>query len=279
MTNLTNYHSHCSFCDGHADPELFAQEAIRLGFTSYGFSSHAPLPFPTRWTIKTDNLQHYITEVLRLKQAYASEIELYLGLEIDYLNADHNPMSEIFRSLPLDYRIGSVHMLEDLNGDLADIDVKPEKFREKIDTRFGGDLKGVVIAYFDKLMRMLETGGFDILGHADKISMNASFCQPDITSQDWYLDKIKSYFSFVAEKEVIMEINTKAFADKGFFFPNKQHFTLIRELGIPVQVNSDAHYLSKINDGRDEALDLLKANGIREVMELRRGIWTAVPIR
>jgi len=44
--NLTNYHSHCSFCDGRAPMEDFIIQAIKMGFTGYGISSHAPLPFP-----------------------------------------------------------------------------------------------------------------------------------------------------------------------------------------------------------------------------------------
>ena len=42
--NLTNYHSHCSFCDGQAPAEEFVKSAISAGFTAYGISSHAPLP-------------------------------------------------------------------------------------------------------------------------------------------------------------------------------------------------------------------------------------------
>ena len=49
--NLTNYHSHCSLCDGRAPMEDFVREAVRRGFTSYGISSHAPLPFPAVWTL------------------------------------------------------------------------------------------------------------------------------------------------------------------------------------------------------------------------------------
>ena len=44
MTNLTNYHSHCLYCDGRANMEDFIRFAISEGFTSYGISSHAPLP-------------------------------------------------------------------------------------------------------------------------------------------------------------------------------------------------------------------------------------------
>lgn len=46
--NLTNYHSHTLYCDGRAGMEDFIRFAISRGFASYGISSHAPLPFPTR---------------------------------------------------------------------------------------------------------------------------------------------------------------------------------------------------------------------------------------
>ena len=42
--NLTNYHSHSLYCDGRANMEDFIRFALSEGFTSYGFSSHAPLP-------------------------------------------------------------------------------------------------------------------------------------------------------------------------------------------------------------------------------------------
>ena len=54
MTNLTNYHSHCLYCDGRANMEDFIRFAISEGFTSYGISSHAPLPFSTAWTMEWD---------------------------------------------------------------------------------------------------------------------------------------------------------------------------------------------------------------------------------
>lgn len=40
--NLTNYHSHSLYCDGRANMEDFIRFALSEGFTSYGFSSHAP---------------------------------------------------------------------------------------------------------------------------------------------------------------------------------------------------------------------------------------------
>ena len=86
--NLTNYHSHSLYCDGRANMEDFIRFALSEGFTSYGFSSHAPLPFSTAWTMEWDAMDDYLAEFHRLKAKYAGQIELYIGLEIDYLNKE-----------------------------------------------------------------------------------------------------------------------------------------------------------------------------------------------
>lgn len=83
MGNLTNYHSHSLYCDGRAGMEDFVRFALSEGFTSYGFSSHAPLPFSTAWTMEWDIMDGYLSEFHRLKEKYAGRIELYIGLEID----------------------------------------------------------------------------------------------------------------------------------------------------------------------------------------------------
>ena len=59
MTNLTNYHSHCLYCDGRANMEDFIRFAISEGFSSYGISSHAPLPFSTAWTMEWDRMEDW----------------------------------------------------------------------------------------------------------------------------------------------------------------------------------------------------------------------------
>jgi histidinol-phosphatase (PHP family) len=271
--NLTNYHSHCSFCDGHAPLEEFIKVAIAQGFTSYGVSSHAPLPFSTHWTMNKEKVSDYLREFARLKEKYASQIELYVGMEIDYLNEESNPACMYFRELPLDYRIGSVHLLYDDKGEVVDIDCKPERFCAIIDEHFGGDIVRVVRLYYERLLRMVELGGFDILGHADKIHYNASVYRPDLMEEDWYGRLMHDYFSTIARKGYMVEINTKAYLQLGAFYPNERYFPLLKELGIRVLVNSDAHYPERINSGRTEALSVLKKVGYSTVMELHKGKW------
>lgn len=103
---LSNYHSHCTFCDGRSNPEDFVRFAIAKGFRAYGFSSHSPLPFETNWNMSAIDMPEYLQEINRLRQKYADRIEIYTGLEIDYLDTTYNASIPYFRELPLDYRIG-----------------------------------------------------------------------------------------------------------------------------------------------------------------------------
>ena len=276
--NLTNYHSHCSFCDGRAPFEEFVKEAITQGFYSYGVSSHAPLPFPTQWTMEWEQMEAYLDEFNNLRQKYADEIELYVGLEIDYLNEESNPSVARFTELPLDYRIGSVHLLYDAAGEVVDIDCSPAVFKERVDRHFNGDVLRVVRMYFDRLFRMVELGGFDILGHADKMHYNASCYHPGLLDEPWYEALMKDYFSLVASRGYLVEINTKAYDSLGTFYPNSRYWELMKEYQIKVLVNSDAHYPERINAGRMEALRLLQAKGFATVAELHQGSWREVPI-
>lgn len=279
MMNLTNYHSHCTFCDGKAPMEEFVKSAVSVGFSAYGVSSHAPLPFSTRWTLEQNDVSAYLQELVRLKVKYAGQIELYAGLEIDYLNDQQNPASFWFQEMPLDYRIGSVHLIYTDEGEIIDTDTNAENFKLLLAQHFQGDLQQMVKRYYDASMRMVELGGFDFIGHADKISSNADYCEQGITTRAWYSRLREDLFALIAEKGIMLEINTKAFLKRGCFFPDRQHFGLIRDLNIPVLVNSDAHFPEMVNAGRFEALKVLKETGFRTVCELHAGGWKQVEIR
>ena len=87
---LSNYHSHCTFCDGRSTPEDFIKFAVAHGFRAYGFSSHSPLPFETFWNMSKDDMPEYLTEIERLKKKYSDRLEIYVGLEIDFLDESNN---------------------------------------------------------------------------------------------------------------------------------------------------------------------------------------------
>ena len=200
------------------------------------------------------------------------------GLEIDYLNEASNPSIARFRELPLDYRIGSVHLLYNDKGEVVDVDVPADTFKTIVDGHFCGDLEHVVRLYYGRLTRMLELGGFDIVGHADKMHYNAACYRPGLLDEPWYDELVRAYFADIARRGYQVEVNTKAYHDLGTFYPNERYFSYLHDLGVRVQVNSDSHYPERINNGRPEALRALRKAGYESVMELHGGEWKEMPI-
>lgn len=272
--NLTNFHSHCDFCDGKAPMEEFVTNAIEMGFTAYGISSHSPLPFPTQWNMDRGDMEDYIAEIRRLKLLYSDKIEIYAGLEIDYYNEDINPADSYFSNLPLDYRIGSVHFIKES----MEADSSAETFSEKLDIFYGGDLDTLCRDYFDASMKMVENGGFDILGHCDKLSMNADIYSPGYSDRPDFISKVKELLRLATEKNIMVEINTKKFLTLKKLFPDEKYLPFMKQIGTKVVVNSDSHRPELINDGRTEALNILKRNGYRAVYELHGNEWQDIGI-
>lgn len=277
---LSNYHSHCTFCDGRSTPEDFVKFAISHGFRAYGFSSHSPLPFETFWNMSKDDMPVYLAEINRLKEKYAGQLEIYTSLEIDYLDETYNPSIAYFQELPLDYRIGSIHFLP-LSEHLSEnkmvcIDGAFADYKDSVDRYFEGDISRLVARYFDSTLKMIEAGGFDIVGHMDKIYMNGQKYEGFSFDVDWYQKPFKATLDLIAQKGLMVEVNTKNLIKKQQIFPRKEYLGLLKEMNIPVMVNSDCHYPDLVNDGRTEAFGLLKEIGFKTTRELIKGKWQDV---
>lgn len=278
---LSNYHSHSLFCDGRGSPEDFVKFALSAGMKAYGFSSHSPLPFETNWNMSAFDLPSYLQETAGLKEKYRGRIELYTALEIDYLDETYNPSIPYFTEMPLDYRIGSVHFIpvanELIEANVVSIDGSFDDFEQAIKQYFGGDVKQLVKRFYASSMKMVEAGGIDIVGHIDKIYMNGHRCPGFCFEERWYTSLANDLIHLIAEKGMMVEINTKNLIRKKQTYPHSNLLPLIKELSIPVMVNSDCHFPFLVNDGRKEAFALLREHGFRSTAELTEGKWTETP--
>jgi len=282
MEQNSNFHSHCTFCDGRSKPEDYINSAISSKFRAYGFSSHSPLPFVTFWNMLIQDMPEYIAEINRLKNKYADIIEIYLGMEIDYLDPTFNASIPYFQSLPLDYRISSIHFIPWafplLEQNMVCIDGSYEDFVEGVNKHFSGSIRRITKIFFESSMHMVEAGGFDIVGHIDKIYMNGSR-HPDFDFQaDWYQKSFLSLLDLIAEKGLIVEVNTKSKMRNGQTFPHINSYKELKKRNIPIMVNSDCHIPNLVNDGREATIALLKDAGYRTIRELVKGNWQEVGI-
>ena len=263
------FHSHTEFCDGRATMEAFAREVVARGFTHYGFSPHCPLPIVSPCNMRREDVGRYLSEVDRIKGEYGGHCRFYAAMEVDYLGEEFGPSSREISELPLDYVIGSVHFVANRKGRLVDVDGRFESFRRKMRDYFDDDIRYVCEAFYARSLAMVEAGGFDIIGHFDKIGQNASYFQPGIEDEEWYqalvsdlVDRIISHNACHPERPLTVEINTKAYADhSGRLFPHPRHWGRLAEAGVPLIVNSDAHVPALIDASRELAFSMLEQAG------------------
>ena len=102
----TNYHGHCEYCDGQGKIEDYIQKACELNMEAIGISSHAPVPFPTEWTMPAYKLDDYLKELSTLKEKYKGQINVYKSLEVDYMPGLASPTHETILNAKLDYTVG-----------------------------------------------------------------------------------------------------------------------------------------------------------------------------
>lgn len=257
-SSLYNFHSHTEFCDGRAQMEAFAREAVRRGFTHYGFTPHSPIPIESPCNMRRDDVPRFLSEANRIKKEYGDRCRFYAGMEIDYLGDEWGPAHPYFSTVPLDYSIGSVHFIPSQEGEYVDIDGHFDSFRRKMQQHFHNDIRYVVETFYRQSHRMLDAGGFDILGHLDKIGHNASHYRTGIEEEPWYATLLNDYLDHVIASGVTVEINTKSYADhNGRLFPAVRYIPRLRAAGVPIIVNSDAHVPALINASREVGLRIL----------------------
>lgn len=256
-THNYNFHTHSQFCDGHDTMEAIARSAAAAGFLHLGFSPHSPLAIPSPCNMSRDDVATYRSETERLGRLLAP-MQVYCGMEIDYLGPQWGPASGYFRDLGLDFAIGSVHFIPSPTGEYIDIDGPAERFRRNMGLHFRNDIRYVVETFYGQSREMLARGGFDILGHLDKIAHNASDYHPGIEDEDWYREIVDEYLTEIINSAIAVEINTKAYESAGRFFPQPRYWQRLAAAGVPLVVNSDAHHAERITSGRAEAFRLLE---------------------
>lgn len=281
MNLLHNYHTHSRFSDGSAEPEEYIKEAIRQGFNTLGFSEHSVLPFENTFALQTGTEKDYVSEIHRLQQEYKDQLVVLLALEADYIPGVSSEFSGLKSSLGLDYVIGSVHLVKNSYADkLWFIDgPKRETYDNGLNELFDGDIRKGVTAYWHQINQMLEEENLDIVGHLDKIKMHNQgrwFSE----AEPWYTDLVNETIALIADKGVIVEVNTRG-VYKGrsdSLFPGEYILRLMNERNIPIVLSSDAHQPHELSLHFPEAVPIIKSCGYKALNVISDGKWTEMSL-
>lgn len=272
----TNYHSHCHYCDGKYAPLTYVESAIEKGLLAYGFSSHAPVPFDCTWTMRQENASNYVEEIRQLQKTFQPDIQLYCGLEVDYIPRITGPKSLPILELGLDYTIGSVHFVDTFpDGKGWEIDGSHAVFLDGLQQIFQGNIEQAIKRYFQLTRQMIEQECPDIVGHVDKIKIQDEAGALFSQQAGWYQQELEQTLRLIADVGVMVEVNTRGIYKKktNETYPSQWALTRMHALGIPVTINSDAHHPDEIISHFESTAELLLSVGYKKIQVLLDGSW------
>ena len=244
---LVDYHIHTSFSDGKGLHDEFVKAAVNKKLAEIGFSDHFSI-LPSDWNTAKEDIPRIKDNIEELKNKKNLPVSVKFGAEIDYIPGHEKEIETLIQSLPLDYVIGSVHFIGDWN-----FDTTPKSFD-------GKDIGTLYERYFTLLKQAVETGLYDIVGHADLIKKFDH--RLDIKPVKLYEELIES----IKKMDMVVELNTNG-VNKPCreFYPDRDFMELCKQYEIPVLISSDAHKPEQVGQYFDEAIDQLKSLGYLKI--------------
>lgn len=225
--------------------------------------------------MREEKFPNYLDEIDSLKKAFP-DIEIYKGLETDFVPGTVSPSEFAAR---LDFTIGSIHFVDSSEGKPWEIDNTLDVFREGLEKIFGNDIRAAVTRYLQLTREMVGTSRPDIVGHLDKIKMHNTSTILFEESELWYREEMDKTLRCIGDAGIIIEVNTRGLYKKKSLttYPSPWILERIRDLAIPVMMNSDAHHPDELTREFTAAASLLSDIGFRNLSILKGGIWRQVP--
>ena len=249
----------------------YISKAKQLKWTFLGFSAHAPLPFPCSWAIKESELKNYCSEIHQLAEKNKLEIQIYNGFEIDFLDGLGFPSLQFEEIKTSKYLITSIHFIRNPKTDelkYLEIDGTYSQFLLALKL-YNFDLKKLLKSFLHATEQMINTSisGIKIIGHIDKIILNAAKTGEFQSVENWFYEELfqitqnsKSQFDFI-------EINTRAIYKKGLSnpYPKLEFISRLHQNNTQLIINSDAHQPSELDGGYDNLSQILSQCGLNNI--------------
>ena len=252
MIKLTHsYHNHTARCH-HASgsDEEYVKAAIKGGLELFGFADHAPHHYygdyrsSVRMTV--DGLSEYCASIRALKEKYKGEIDIKIGLEMEYMPAFFERDLQLYRSCGVEYLI------------LAQHTVGNESLPGRLDSFAQSDDRGKLTAYVNQCIEGMRRGVYSYFAHPD--------CLHFTGDEDFYQSECDRLIKAAKEMAVPVEINLLGLST-GRHYPREAFFKLVAENSHFAVIGRDAHSPDRVN--KPEELDMALRFADRCGVELR----------
>ncbi|PWY64059.1 histidinol-phosphatase [Aspergillus heteromorphus CBS 117.55] len=275
-----SHHSHSGqFCPGHAKDSLeeIIQLAISKKFHTFCLTEHMPrheedfypeeLETNTTLTSHIANEAAYFAEATRLRAKYASQIQILIGFEIDWIRpASRTLIEDSLSRHPFEFFMGSVHHTLTIPIDYD------RALYETARERAGGSDAQLFEAYFDEQLDMLQQLRPVVVGHFDLIRLKSDDPERSFTLWPRVWEKILRNLDFVAAYGGLLEVNSAALR-KGMSepYPKGEICKEFLARGGRFCLSDDSHGLDQVGLNFHRVVPFLEQAGISTMHYLALG--------
>lgn len=245
-----NFHTHTPRCHHAVGEEReYIEAAIKLGFSTLGFSDHAPYFFdegyisPVRMLPK--EAEGYVNTLKTLREEYKDKIDIKIGFEMEYYPKYFGKTLEFLKNLDIDYLILAQHYTDnEYDGIRASLSSNGKAEFEK---------------YIEQVCRGIETGVFSYVAHPDCINLGKDLRK---RNPEEYSETLKEGLRKICKaaknQNIPLEINLLGQAE-GMIYPSDELFCVLAQENMPCILGCDAHSPKGLNRARAEKAVLKKA--------------------
>lgn len=218
-----NYHTHTIRCQhaGGEDRE-YVEAAIGAGFKILGFSDHCPWVYPDGYVstlrMHPSDVDGYFHSLESLKKEYKNDIQLFIGLEAEYIPSLMESQEELLSGCPLDYMILGQHFLGTESSSVY--------------AGFPTEDESVLEEYVRLVTEGVQTGKYLYVAHPDLIR----YTGPDNIYEKHMLPLCR----FLKENDIPVEINALG-ASQGRHYPSGRFLRIAGQAGTSCIIGVDAH--------------------------------------
>lgn len=261
----TSYHCHTTITHGHSTVSEYVSAAVAAGLDELGFAEHYVIrpPEMVDWRMEPGGLPAYCEAVLAARAEAEGRLVVRLGLEADFFPQAIAELSEILRSCPFDYVIGSVHFVDDFAVD---------KSADAWDALTERELNDMVRAYWARIAEMAKSGLFDIAAHLDLYKKFGHRPTIDVSTD------IAAALDAIAEAGMAVELNTSGLHIGGEIYPSPAILRECHKRGIPSLVTTDAHHADHVVRSYEVGVQELRNAGYTEQATFAGRKITLVPL-
>lgn len=230
----------------------YCRQAIDTGIDCICFTDHVdnnPIDFGCGFYRPDD----YFDEIQRAKEKFGDRILILSGMEFSEPHVYQREFEEL-KKRPYDFIIGSLHYwYEDMFPSVM--------IRNQV------SVETCYEYYWRELLKMVETGGFDALGHMD-------FPKRYYGNMLFERGQIEEIFSVMLKNGIIPEVNTSSLR-KGLdsTMPDAEFMKIYKSVGGGYYTTgSDAHFACDLYADIDNVKAEMEEIGLRDVYFVERGI-------